>query len=160
MSKMNPANRAKGNDEIYTPDWCVKDMVNHFNPTGTILEPCKGLGAFTDVLPNADWCEIRLGKNFYDYKNRVDWIITNPPYSDIRKFVLHSMKLADNIVFLIPVWKAFNAYGLQLASREYGNIKEIRWYGTGGKLGFPMGNGIGAVYWKKGHTGDIKVSYY
>lgn len=59
------------------------------------------------------------------------------------------MKLADNIVFLIPVWKAFNAYGLQLASREYGNIKEIRWYGTGGKLGFPMGNGIGAVYWKK-----------
>lgn len=59
---MNPANRAKGNDEIYTPDWCVKDMVNHFNPTGTILEPCKGLGAFTDVLPNADWCEIRLVK--------------------------------------------------------------------------------------------------
>lgn len=72
---MNPANRAKGNDEIYTPDWCVKDMINHFNPTGTILEPCKGLGAFTDVLPNADWCEIRLGKNFYDYENQVDWII-------------------------------------------------------------------------------------
>ena len=39
---MNPANRAKGNDEIYTPEWCAKDMVQHFSPTGKILEPCKG----------------------------------------------------------------------------------------------------------------------
>lgn len=160
MTKMNPANRAKGNDEIYTPEWCAKDMVQHFSPTGKILEPCKGAGVFTDLLPSADWCEIRLGKNFYDYKTKVDWVITNPPYSDIRKFVLHSMSISDNIVFLIPVWKAFNAYGLQLESKKYGNIHEIRWYGTGGKLGFPMGNGVGAVYWKKNFFGDMKTSYY
>lgn len=39
-------------------------------------------------------------------------------------------------------------------------IYEIRWYGTGGKLGFPMGNGVGAVYWKKNFFGDMKTSYY
>jgi hypothetical protein len=64
MSKMNPAKREKGNDEIYTPEWCTLDMVDHFKPTGTILEPCKGSGVFTKILPQADWCEIKEGKNF------------------------------------------------------------------------------------------------
>ena len=160
MNKMNPANRAVGNDEIYTPAWAAADIVNHYNPTGTILEPCKGSGIFTDIMPNCDWCEIREGKDFFDYTKKVDWIISNPPYSLIRKFVLHSFEIADNIVYLIPVWKAFNAIGLQTELKKYGGIKEIRWYGGGGKLGFPMGNGIGTVYWKRDYTGPIYTTFY
>lgn len=160
MSKMNPAKRSPGNDEIYTPEWCALDMINHFRPTGRILKPCKGLGIFTDLLPSADWCEINEGKDFFDYTSHVDWIITNPPYSLIRKFVLHSFTIADNIVFLIPVWKAYNAMGLQYELRSYGGIKEIRWYGSGGKLGFPMGNGIGAVHWKGDYDGPTYTTFY
>jgi hypothetical protein len=160
MTIMNPSHRAAGNNEIYTPEWAAIDMIAHFNPSGKILEPCRGGGVFTDLLPAADWCEIREGKDFFNYHNKVDWIISNPPYSLIRKFILHSFKLADNIVYLIPVWKAYNAIGLQEELRKWGGIKEIRWYGGGGKLGFPMGNGIGAVYWKKEYTGPCYTSFY
>lgn len=160
MVSMNPSKRASGNDEIYTPHWAAKDIVDHYKPFGKILEPCRGKGVFTDLMPGCDWCEINDGKDFFDYDEKVDWIISNPPYSLIRKFVLHSFKISDNIVYLIPVWKAFNAIGLQNELRSYGGIKEIRWYGGGGKLGFPMGNGIGTVYWKRDYTGPIHTTFY
>lgn len=110
MTKMNPATREKGNDEIYTPEWAANDMILHFKPFGKILEPCKGNGAFTNLIPDCEWCEIREGKDFFDYSGHVDWIISNPPYSLIRKFVLHSFKVSDNIVYLIPVWKAYSKH--------------------------------------------------
>lgn len=134
-------------------------MIEYFKPSGKILEPCRGNGVFTNII-DMDWCEINEGKDFFNYKEKVDWIISNPPYSLIRKFILHSFIISDNIVYLIPVWKAFNAIGLIKESKKYGGIKEIRWYGSGGKLGFPMGNGIGAVYYKKEYIGPIYESFY
>ncbi len=35
-----------GNDCVQTPKKLAKDIVKHFNPTGNILEPCKGDGNF------------------------------------------------------------------------------------------------------------------
>ena len=77
-----------------------------------------------------------------------------------RKFVLHSFKIADNIVYLIPTWKAFIAYGLLKETKIYGGIKEMRHYGTGSKLGFPMGNSISAIHWKRKYDGQIAISFY
>jgi len=151
--------KAPSNDVIYTPDWVASDMVNHFHPTGRVLDPCKGDGAFSNIL-KCEWCEIQEGKNFFDWNEKVDWIISNPPYSSLRKFILHSFKVSDNVVYLIPVWKAFMAYGLVVSGNEYGGISEIRWYGTGSKLGFPMGNGIGAIHWKRGYKGNINQTFY
>jgi hypothetical protein len=147
------------NDEIYTPEWVADDMIRHFKPMGRILEPCKGGGVFTDRL-NCDWCEIKENRDFFDWKESVDWIITNPPFSNIRKFLLHSFELSDNIVFLVPVWKVFLAYGTVTSSLNYGGMKEIRWYGTGSKLNFPMGNGIGAIHWQKSYKGPIHQTFY
>ena len=66
-----------------------------------VLEPCKGEGAFLKHLPeNTDWCEIAEGRNYYDYNEKVDWIVTNTPYSDYNRFLEHSFALADNIVAL------------------------------------------------------------
>lgn len=158
MTALNPALRSVGNDCIYTPEWVARDMISHFNPSGKILEPCKGEGVFTDIL-NCDWCEITEGRDFFDYHDCVDWIISNPPFSLIRKFVLHSFSISTNIVYLIPVWKAFNAWGLVREGKTYGGIKEIRWYGSGARLKFPMGNGIGAVYWQKNYFGPIHETF-
>lgn len=30
-------------DYVLTPEWCAKDMINFFNPSGKILDPCAGL---------------------------------------------------------------------------------------------------------------------
>ncbi len=150
--------KRKGNDNIITPDWVAKDMIDYFKPSGKILDPCKGTGVFSNML-NCEWCEINEGIDFFSYTNKVNWIVSNPPFSILRKFILHSFDVADNIVYLVPVWKIFLSYELIKRANEYGGIEEIRWYGGGAKLQFPMGNPIGAVKWKKGFKGFIKQSY-
>ena len=157
---LHPVRKKKGNDSIMTPEWVVKDMVGHFAPKGTILEPAKGDGVFTNILPQAEWCEINEGRDFFDWNKKVDWIISNPPFSVMRKFILHSFEVADNIVYLVPVWKIWLGFSTVKAGQEYGGIKEIRWYGGGGKLGFPMGNPIGAIYWQRGYRGPMVQTFY
>jgi hypothetical protein len=157
---LNPIGKKKGNDRIITPKWAAADMVEHFSPEGVILDPCRGDGVFTDLLPKAKWCEIDEGKDFFDWHERVDCIISNPPFSLMRRFILHSFEVADNIIYLVPVWKIYSPYGLVKAAQEYGGIKEMRWYGTGSRLGFPMGNGIAAVNWKKLYRGPITQTFY
>lgn len=92
-----------GSDRIYTPRDLSQKIISYFKPSGLILEPCRGGGAFSDYM-DCDWCEIDEGKDFFDYKKSPDWIITNPPFSLVRKFLLHSYEIGTkNIVFLIPV---------------------------------------------------------
>src|ERR1043166_3962728 len=49
------------------------------------------------------WCEIKAGRDFFAWTEKVDWIVTNPPWSQIRAFLRHGMKVADNIVFLLTI---------------------------------------------------------
>ena len=75
----------KRGDRVFTPDWAAEDIVRHFCPTGHILEPFKGDGVFLRYLPSkVDWCEIEEGRDFFAWKDAVDWIISNPPYSITR----------------------------------------------------------------------------
>lgn len=157
---LNSSGKKAGNDCIMTPKWVAEDMIAHFSPSGNILEPCKGDGVFTELLPKANWCEIKEGKDFFSYHSKVDWIISNPPFSVMRKFILHSFEVADEIVYLVPVWKIYLSYGLVKETVKFGGMKEIRWYGTGGDLGFPMGNGIGAVHWSRNYKGNLSQSFY
>ena len=55
-------------DYVLTPEWCAKDIMEYFAPTGKILDPCRGLNkVFHNQMPNdADWCEIQEGNNFFE----------------------------------------------------------------------------------------------
>jgi hypothetical protein len=104
-----------GNDKVYTPVDLAGDIVSHFHPQGRILEPCRGSGAFTLFMPGCDWCEIDNGIDFMEFdEGHYDWIITNPPWSKFREFLVRSMQMADNIVFLAPV----NAFWLKARIRD------------------------------------------
>jgi len=105
----------KGGDErVYTPPELAAQIVAHFRPSGRLLEPCAGRGAFvqamkaeTSLLGSVRWCEIDVGVDFFDWVDPVDWIVTNPPWgAKFRSFLLHSMTTANNIVFLanMNVW--------------------------------------------------------
>lgn len=136
-------------------------MVNWFKPTGKILEPCKGQGAILKYLPDfSEWCEITEGKDFYKWNKQVDWIISNPPFSEFGEWLEHSYSICDNIVYLCPLNKIFNAYGQIERCRKNGWVKHIRLYGTGSKLKFPMGNAIGAMHFVRGYMGDTSWSFY
>ncbi len=105
------------NDDIQTPPPLARRLVAHFRPVGRVLEPCRGEGHFLRVLraharqeharrrtpSSVAWCEIKAGRDFFAWGERVDWIITNPPWSAVRAFLQHAMSLSDHVVFLLTV---------------------------------------------------------
>jgi hypothetical protein len=150
---MNP------NDIVMTPVEVAKDIINFFKPSGTILDPCRGQGAFYDNLPGDKiWCELSEGVDFFKFNQKVDWIISNPPYSVFDKWLVHSLLLADNIVYLIPVNKVMSSLVKLKQIYEFGGIRHIRYYGTGRFIGFPFGFPVGAVHMQRGYKGSIEVS--
>jgi len=95
------------NDDVFTPLPVAMKMIEMCNITSemSVLDCSKGAGVFYDNLPlcNKDWCEIKEGRNFFDYNERVDLIIGNPPFSMWSKWIEHTMKLTDKFCFIIGI---------------------------------------------------------
>jgi len=151
---------AKKIDIVHTPVDVAKDIVAFFKPTGKCLDPCRGAGEFLQYLPpGTDWCEIREGRDFFDYHHEVDWIVGNPPYSVFADWLRHSFTIARNIVYLIPANKAFNSYKMMREIDAYGGIAHIYVIGPGSQLRFPIGFAIAAVHFKRGYAGGTQTTF-
>ena len=155
----------KRGNRVMTPLWCAKDMVTVFRPAGHILEPCLGDGVFLAALKSANWtqidyCEIDQGKDFLSWTTPVNWIITNPPYNLTRPFARHAFEIADDVVFLVPIRNVFSGFGFIEEIFKFGGMPHVRVYGTGGSLGFPMGNAIGAMHFQRDYRGPTRWSFY
>lgn len=147
------------NDVVFTPYPVAELIVKMFNPKGKILEPCKGEGAFLRFLPKETlWCEITEGKDFFDFNEKVDWIITNPPYSNFNRFLAHSFELANNVVFLTPIAKVLKSWGTIQTIKNYGGIKKI-WFIPANRCGFPFGFPCGAFHFQRNYKGLCKIDY-
>lgn len=145
------------NDVVFTPDWLAQQICEMFPINGEVLEPCKGEGAFLKYLPlNTEWCEIADGKNFYDYTKKVDWLVTNPPYSDYNRFLTHAFDLAENIVLLVPVAKMFKSMGTIKQILEYGGFVSIHVL-PASKAGFPFGFPCAVYYLQRGYKGQTEI---
>jgi hypothetical protein len=148
-------------DYVQTPAWCAKDMIAWFNPQGRILDPCRGENQiFYELLNNADWCEILHGKDFFLNQYHYDWIIGNPPYSIFNPWMKHSYELADNIVYLLPTFKIFNAINLVRMYKKCGWIKHIRMYDVGKRIEWSRSRPIVAVHFQKKYNGETTWSWY
>ncbi len=147
-------------DIVYTPDWCARDLIGYFKPSGKMLEPCKGEGAILKYMPTADWCEIREGRDFFAYGQQVNWIITNPPYSMLKEFYEHGISISENCVFLVPFHTFVRRGSLLNSAWLKGWIKHVRFYGGGQALNFPMGNPIAALHFERGYVGATSWSWY
>ena len=147
------------NDVVFTPREIAKAMVEYLNPTGSILEPCKGEGAFMEFIPGAEWCEITEGRDFYDYNKKIDWIITNPPYSDFDRFLEHSFDLSENVGLLVPTAKVFKSMGTIRVIQKYGWFPKL-WLLPASRCGFPFGFPCGIFHFKRGYFGatDWKIT--
>ncbi len=152
------------NDVVYTSPSFAKRIIEYFMPEGKCLDPCKGLGAFYDELPegNKDWCEISEGKDFLQYKDKVDWIITNPPWSTdlYRQIARHSFSLSDNVVFLVRMHNVLGTTARHKDWQRYAHgLKEIvlcDWE----EAGFPKeGFSLAAFHWQKYYMGDCRWTY-
>lgn len=159
-TKANKTGVATANDVVMTLPQSAQQIMNHYNPQGTILEPCRGTGIFYNLMdPNKrDWCEISEGVDFFDYSKKVDWIITNPPFSIFDDFLKKSFEVADNVVFFCPLNKVFKSMKIDRMIQQYGGIAEVIHMGGGGRHGFPFGFATGCIYYKRGYDGPINYT--
>jgi hypothetical protein len=145
------------NDDVQTPVELARRLVRHFKPKDRILEPCRGEGNFARWMPTADWCEIKEGRDFFEWTRKVDWIVTNPPWSQIRNFLQHAMEVADHIVFLLTINHIWTKARIRdIRDREFG-IREICLVEMPKNFP-PSGFQLGAVYIKRGWTGKITLT--
>jgi len=83
------------NDFYPTPYNCVATLFEHieFRPTDLFLEPCRGGGVISDIVPLPSnqkyYAEIEEGIDYLktDFNTKFDVIITNPPFSLTEEFL-------------------------------------------------------------------------
>ena len=162
MRAFCPPKNTPEKDLVMTPESLAIDIIKHYKPTGKILDPCRGEGAFYDNFDtdNKDWCELGENKDFFDYDKKVDWIMTNPPWSLIRQFLDHAMKIADNIVYLITINHYTTKRRINDMRKNNFSIKEIYCVELPKPNDWtPTGFQLAAVHTQKDYKGDIKMSY-
>ena len=148
-------------DVVYTPPKLAGDMFAFFQPTGICLDPCKGDGAFYNLFPaGREWCEIEQGRDFYAWTKPVDWILSNPPFSNLLAWIRYSFTIANDIVYLMPSHRVFASAEFLDDLFVWGGIVHIRRYGTGTQWGFPFGHALVAVHYRKNYTGKTSWSKY
>ena len=150
------------NDDIMTPVEISKsiiDMLDLYDLDGLVLDPFKGNGSFYNQFPayvEKDWCEITEGKDFFEYSNHVDWIISNPPYSILDEVLQHSFEIADNIVYLVPLFKIVSSMGRIRSISNYGGVPYI-YILSASNCKFPFGFPACVVYFKRDYEGSTKI---
>lgn len=145
-------------DIVYTPRYVSQQIISFLNPSGKCLDPCRGDGAFYDYLPEGkDYCELREGKDFFSYNERVNWIISNPPYSCFEEFLQKAFEISDNVSYLVPTNKIFQRQLIMDMINSYGGIKSIIIYGSGQLIDFPFGFSVGNFHFERGYKGETKM---
>lgn len=147
------------NDVIMTPPEIAKKIISWLpiDRYDTLYDPFFGKGVFYNNFPKENlrfWSEITEGKDFFDFNERVDWIISNPPYSKYTEVMRHSYEIAENIVYLIPLNKVVSSWGRVKDMQKYGGIRKL-WIMPAGKCGFPFGFPACAMWVKRGYTGPV-----
>lgn len=149
----------KSNDVVMTPEYLAKKLVNYFKPKGKGLEPCRGTGNIYKYLKNADWCEITENKDFYEYNKQVDYVFTNPPWSDIKNFLTKALSVSKSDVYFLCTINHLWTKSRQKLIRDAGfYVKEILCFETPKE--FPQsGFQVGMIHLKKGKAKACKISF-
>jgi hypothetical protein len=165
LRRLTPADafRRASQDRVYTNPALARAIIEYFRPSGRVIDPCRGFGAFFDHLPpGSEWCELTEGRDFLSYNERVNWVIGNPPWSArvYRPVARHAFELADNVVFLVRLNTAIGTTARQRDYLDRGHaLKEIipiPWEMSG----FPQeGFTLAVCHWQCGWQGDTRWNY-
>ena len=87
-SKVMSADNSPENYEFHqTPPELGRDLMAylapHIEPGDVLYEPFAGEGAFLNAFPAGNpkhWTEISKGRDYKDFTETYDWVITNPPF--------------------------------------------------------------------------------
>lgn len=155
MTNWKPNKWTNQTDKVMTNEQvaiqCIDILKPYFSSLDTFLEPCMWEGSFYNNLPkNKDWCEITKWKDFFEYNNKIDWIITNPPYSIYEEFLDHCFEVSNNVAFIIPLAKPFSSLWRINKLKNYWWITKIWVFPySASKAGFPFWFPLSLVWYQK-----------
>ena len=103
-------NKLRSKADFYqTPYALTRRLLEVEKFEGRILEPSCGAGAITAILKEAGYKDITAydylldGKDFLTETRKFDAIITNPPFSLAKEFILKACEIAPRFAFLLPL---------------------------------------------------------
>lgn len=93
-------------DTYHTPFCAIESLMLSEKFKGKILEPACGdgllAGYIRDFGYNVVAQDIKTGYNFFEHKDKVDNVITNPPFSLAHKFIEHALSISRRkVAFLL-----------------------------------------------------------
>jgi len=144
MSKMNKSLikcKKEPNDIIYTPSELVKDCLKlvPIVPTDILLDPFLGDGAFYNQYPKdnvKDWCEIQKDRDFFKYNKKVDWIVSNPPFSKLNDVLDHCCLITNKGFGLIMLCYALTLPRINRMREKGYKITNLMWFNVKNWFGF------------------------
>lgn len=163
--KLCPSKNKPSADMVMTPRPLAKAIIDHFNPTGRLCDPCAGDGAFSEQFPKQKfaptWFEITEGFDFLSHPGQpksYNWIITNPPWSKFVDFLVQSMRVSSNVVFLVTLNHFQTRARMRMIEEAGFRFREILLIETPPKPWPQSGFQVAAVHIKHGWEGDCKFS--
>lgn len=159
--KLQPNRNYVSQDSVYTPVSLALSLAKELRPSGVILEPCEGSGAFSQALEpfgTVITLEKDRGDDFGFWSEHVDWVITNPPWSNFRVFLSHALEVSDNVAFLATVnhwWTKRRVSDVQRAGFGYRSLLLCDWPVEWPSSGFQLG----MMHIAKGYQGPLHVNY-
>lgn len=144
-------------DRHMTPP-CIAKVITDLLPlSGRVLEPGRGTGAFYNAFPDSCeklWCEIDEGRDFFQFNDEVDWVVTNPPFSIFFDFLKHSVSIAENIVFYCTINHAIALRARNRFMREHGfGVVSVVTTNTPPWPWPQSGFQVGMVHWQRAYKG-------
>jgi hypothetical protein len=129
--------RKTANDVIYTPKPVALLMIEmcDIKLNDIVLDPSMGDGVFFDNLPVyciKDYCEITMNKDFFNYHDKVDLVIGNPPYSLWNKWIKHTMEITDKFCYIFGCFNFTDKRVKDILDNGFGltkfHILKIDWW--------------------------------
>lgn len=108
MSRQVKGKRLNNTDFYPTPPWCYENLEIDWSKFSSAHEPCRGDGRIEDFLATecnipTTYSEILEDKDFFEFTDDVDLIITNPPFSIAKEFIDHSLELCNTCIMLLRI---------------------------------------------------------
>ena len=107
---------------MFTPLDISKDIISNMpiQETDIVLEPFKGGGSFYNQFPKCNKCYCEKDENidFFNWQDKVDWIISNPPFkilidnkptNGLIPIIEHSMTITSKGFGYLVNHRLFNA---------------------------------------------------
>lgn len=150
----------QSDDVVMTPPALAEALVDALRPFGRILEPAAGNGSFLAPLRrygSVEACDITDGQPGFTWvSGRVDWIVTNPPWSQFAEFLRHAMEMADHVAMLVTVnhwWTARRVCDVRDAGFGYRQLILCDWPVEWPRSGFQLG----MMYIARAYDGPCEI---